>query len=255
MGALLATQAPPTVQTVWSALMRTKLELALAGLDGSGKTTLVSVLRDPGEPPPTTAPTIGLVVQKARHNGIDLMMWDLGGHHRFREDWPQHVRGCGVLLFIVDVTDTERYGEARQALQRLLEDPVIGTMPLLVLANKVDLLRPAERAEQEVRGWPTLVKALNLDYVNPAYPWTILAISATRRIQLDKIMRWLVLKAHGADEDATEGDEHFHQGGGSLLWKVWGAVNPFSNRRSRGRSWMPWGKRRWTELQAGLVDD
>ena len=143
MGAAIARDAPPALQTLVSALLRTRLEVALAGLDGAGKTTLASALRAPTEPPDATAPTIGLVVRKARHRGVDLVVWDLGGHHRFRDDWSRHVRGCGALLFVVDVADAARLGEARQALQRLLEDPVVGSMPLLVIANKADLLPPA----------------------------------------------------------------------------------------------------------------
>ena len=262
MGAMIAKDAPPALQTLVSALLRTKLELALAGLDGSGKTTMVSALRDPSEPPPGTAPTIGLVVQRARHNGIDLMLWDLGGHHRFREDWTQHVRGCGALLFVVDVSDASRYGEAKQALQRLLEDPVVGGMPLLVLANKVDLLPPARRAQEEAEGWSTLVQALNLDYISADAPglglgqrWNVLPVSATRRTNLNRVLRWLVLRAHGAREEALDGAVEV---GGGSMWRLWVAVSaPFTGKKKR------WGfgfggRSRYADLadaSRSLVDD
>ena len=45
MGAALARHAPPTVQALISTLMRAQLELVVAGLDSSGKTTLVHALR------------------------------------------------------------------------------------------------------------------------------------------------------------------------------------------------------------------
>jgi ADP-ribosylation factor-like protein 8 len=233
MGAAIARDAPPVVQTMYSALLRTKLELALAGLDASGKTTLVSVLRDPAEHPAPTAPTIGLVVQRARHRGIDVVLWDLGGHHRFRDDWGRHVRGCGALLFVVDASDPARFGDAPQALQRLLEDPLVAEVPLLVLANKVDLLPPAVRATEEMRGWATLAQELNLDCVRENR-WSVLGVSATRRTNLDKVMRWLVLQAHGAGDDpalAGSAGDGGGRGGGGRLAKLWDSLLSWSGRR------------------------
>ena len=242
MGAALARDAPPALQTLVSALLRTKLELALAGLDGSGKTTIANALRAPSEHPDLTTPTIGLVVQRARYRGVDLMLWDLGGHHRFRDDWSRHVRGCGALIFVVDVADSSRYGEARQALQRLIEDPVIGEMPLLVLANKVDLLPPAERASEELRGWPNLMEELLLDQLldgsNMESKWSILGVSATRRSNLDKVLRWLVLQAHGAGRERGETDDaEARSEGGSRLWRLWEDLGAW-----RRRKWKGWGR-------------
>lgn len=230
MGAAFARDAPPAVQTLVSALLRTRLEVALAGLDGAGKSTLASAMREPTEPPESTAPTIGLVVRKTRHRGVDLMVWDLGGHHRFRDDWGKHVRGCGALLFVVDVTDSERLTEARQALSRLLEDPAVGDLPLLVLANKADLLAPTDRASEELRGWPSLVQELNLDMIENSR-WCILGLSATRRSNLDKVLRWLILQAHGAGGDrAGEEGDIAGAGGGGRLWRMWESVGTWRRR-------------------------
>jgi small GTP-binding protein len=247
MGAAFARDAPTTLQTIVSALLRTKLELAIAGLDGSGKSTLANVLRDPLLAPEganSTVPTIGLVVTRTKQRGIDVMLWDLGGHERFREDWARHVRGCGALIFVVDCADPDRFVEARQALQRLLEDPVIGRMPLLVLANKIDLLAPADRACEEVRGWATLARELSLMDVDDDAEgfddhtasgstsrrrrgrrvhygggggvtggggsaggrWSILGVSASRGTNLAQLLRWLVLQAHSVGEEPSGGE-------------------------------------------------
>lgn len=250
MGAAIARDAPPSVQTLVSALLRVRLEVALAGLDGAGKTTLAGALRAPTAPPESTAPTLGLVVRSARHRGVDLVVWDLGGHHRFRDDWSRHARGCGVLIFVLDVTDMSRLGEARQALQRLLEDPAMGTKSLLVLVNKVDLLPPAQRASEELRGWPTLVQELNLDCLDAQCRWSVLGLSATRRSNLDKVLRWLLLEAHGAGGDAAHelGDVGAGPGGGGRLWRAVDSLAA-SWRRRRKR----WGSRAGFTLAASLI--
>lgn len=156
-------------------------------------------------------PTIGVVVQRLRARGIDFQVWDLGGDQRFREDWKQHVRGCGALLFVVDCANATRLGEARQALLRLLEDPMVSGIPLLVLANKVDLLPLAERAYEEGSGWHSLIEQLNLGLESTdAFRWSVLGISATRSINVDKLVRWLVLQAHGAGRVTTGATDDFH---------------------------------------------
>lgn len=281
MGAAFARDAPPTLQTIVSALLRTKLELAIAGLDGSGKSTLASVLRDPLLAPQggnSTTPTIGLVVTRAKQRGIDVMLWDLGGHQRFREDWVRHIRGCGALIFVVDCADPQRFGEARQALQRLLEDPIIGRMPLLVLANKIDLLAPADRACEEVRGWATLARELSLRGTDDDQGfddltggsrrrrsrrvryggdgeagggvaggggsaggrWSILGVSASRRINLAQLLRWLVLQAHGAGDQPNaepDGPDAGEAGAAGRLGKLWQSLwgSKAGRRSSRWR--------------------
>ena len=228
-GTAIARDAPPSVQTLVSALLRTRLEVAFAGLDGAGKSTLASALRAPNELT-QIVPTIGLVVNKMRHRGVDLMVWDLGGQQRFRDDWFNHVRGCGALIFVVDVTDSARLAEARQALFQLLEDPVVGSLPLLVLANKADLLAPIDRASEEIRGWPMLVQELSLDTLEDVN-WCILGVSATRQSNLDKILRWLILQAHGAGGTRKgEEGEIGSTGASGRLSQLWGYVGSWRRR-------------------------
>jgi signal recognition particle receptor subunit beta len=244
MGAAFARDAPPVLQAIVSSLLRTRLELALAGLDGAGKTTLCSVLQTPDASyaPTIPPPTIGLVVQRLRYSGIALTLWDLGGHNRFRDDWTRHLRGCGALIFIVDVADDARMPEARQALHRLLDDPGLRDMPLLILANKTDLLPPHQRAQQELRGWPILVEGLSLGgATSDLGGWSVLGVSSTRRTNLSQVLRWLVLKAHGASGGAGDSDAAMGgcEGGYADALRAWWR----GGRRSKRGSWSSgWGR-------------
>ena len=148
MGHALAREAPARVQRVLSRLNGTQLEIALAGLDGSGKSSLAAALER--APPPQSVPTIGLVVRVVRHSGIRLSLWDLGGRQRYRTEWARHAAGCDALFFVIDVVDRERLPEARQALHQLLDDARMRGIPLLVVASKYELVPPAERAELEL---------------------------------------------------------------------------------------------------------
>ena len=57
------------------------------------------------------------------------------------------------------------------AFQRPLRRIVSGLQHLLVLANKIDLLGPADRACEEVRGWATLARELSLLDVDDVEPF------------------------------------------------------------------------------------
>jgi GTPase SAR1 family protein len=193
----LAREAPPRLQKLLSLAMRCGVEIAIAGLDGSGKSTLAHALDVDGGPRPlvATVPTIGLVVQRVMHSGIEVSVWDLGGAQKYRSEWGRHASGCSALVFLLDVSNPHRVPEARQALHQLLDDPRLRGMPLLILASKFDLLQPADRAELERLRWAPLASLLNLDCVTE-HAWTVLGVSSKQLINLDKLTRWIVLQAH-----------------------------------------------------------
>jgi len=67
-------------------------------------------------------------------------------------------------------------------LHKLLDDGSIGTTPLLVLANKIDI--PEHAGEQE------LIEKLQLNYVLET-PWMVLPISALHVTNIDQVVEWL----------------------------------------------------------------
>ena len=142
--------------------------------------------------------------------------------------------------------DASRLLEARQALQQLLEDPIIGALPLLVLANKIDLMPPAERAYEEVRGWATLAEALNLDTWG-TQRWSILGVSASRLINLDKVVRWLILQAHGVGLPGDSERDSSKPRHSSLWGSVFGWRSGPSSKRS---GWWWSGGGRYTTILA-----
>jgi GTPase SAR1 family protein len=214
----LAREGPRWLQKLLSCATRSSVEIALAGLDGSGKSTLAHALDvDSGpRPPVTTVPTIGLVVQRVMHSGIEVSVWDLGGRQKYRSEWGRHVSGCSAVAFVLDVSDPDRVPEARQALHQLLDDPRLRGMPLLVVASKFDMLHPTDRAELERLRWAPLASHLNLDCVTE-HEWTVLGVSAKEQINLDKLTRWIVLQAHSGRSTQTGADLTRR---GVALWRL-----------------------------------
>ncbi|GAX26745.1 hypothetical protein FisN_2Hh305 [Fistulifera solaris] len=157
-----------------------KLDIVVIGLENSGKTTLLSVLAH-GEPV-ETVPTIGLNVKVFKKGQVNMKCWDIGGQEQYRSEWSRYTKGCDVVLYVVDAAAPNKLPAAKKELHKLLDDGSIGTTPVLVLANKIDL--PDHVGEQE------LIEALQLNYVMET-PWVVLPISALQCTNIDQVVEWL----------------------------------------------------------------
>ena len=65
----------------------------------------------------------------------------------------------------------------------MLEDKEISGIPILVLANKIDI--DPHMSETEI------IKGLNLDYVMDS-PWVVIPVSALYGTNFDQVIEWLL---------------------------------------------------------------
>lgn len=128
-------------------------------------------------------PTIGLNVKLMQKGRVFIKAWDIGGQQQYRSEWGRYARGCHVIIFVVDTQNVADLATAKQELHRLLENPHVSKLPLLILANKIDL--GPKLSEQE------LIRGLNLDYVTEN-PWLIIPISAKYGSNVDKALEFLI---------------------------------------------------------------
>mmetsp|Transcript_19843 Transcript_19843/g.70204 ORF Transcript_19843/g.70204 Transcript_19843/m.70204 type:complete len:178 (-) Transcript_19843:36-569(-) len=161
-----------------------QLEVVLVGLENSGKSTLLNVM-SMGHPV-ETAPTIGLNVKMVKKGSTTLKCWDIGGQAQYRAEWGRYTKGCNVIIFVVDTYARDQLPVARRELHRLLEDRDLGTTPLLVCANKIDLEPHVSEHE--------LIRELNLDYLMDN-PWLVIPCSALRQINVNAVLEWLIKQA------------------------------------------------------------
>ena len=65
----------------------------------------------------------------------------MSGQGRFRNLWAYYSAHVEAIIYVVDVSDTDRIATARDELQSLLDQPRVRDMhlPLLLFANKADL--------------------------------------------------------------------------------------------------------------------
>jgi Arf/Sar family protein len=129
----------------------------------------------------------GLNVKIMKKEGVTFKVWDIGGQVQYREEWPRYARGCDVIAFVVDTQKPELVPSAKKELHQLLEARELQKVPLLILANKIDLGQKI--TEQE------LIRALNLDYISDN-SWLVIPISAKTGANIDQALEFLISKSH-----------------------------------------------------------
>ena len=111
--------------------------ILMLGLDAAGKTTIVYKLKL-GEVL-NSVPTIGFNVETVEFKNIKFNVWDVGGQDKIRVLWRHYYAGTDALIFVVDSSDRNRVGLAKQELHKMLEEEELRDAILLVFANKQDL--------------------------------------------------------------------------------------------------------------------
>jgi hypothetical protein len=77
-------------------------------------------------------------------------IFDLGGSKNVRRIWKAYFSEVHAVVYVVDATDKERFGEARIALEEALAQAHLADKPVLVYANKQDMATAASPAEVAV---------------------------------------------------------------------------------------------------------
>ncbi|RXN06748.1 ADP-ribosylation factor 14 [Labeo rohita] len=123
--------------------------ILLLGLDGAGKSTLLYKLKYNEDF--YTVPTIGFNVEmieaKKNKDKITLTVWDVGGQVKMRAHWKNFYQDTAGIVFVVDSSDIKRLDEAKSVLEQTLKSDHLRGLPVVVLANKQDIVEAATVTE------------------------------------------------------------------------------------------------------------
>lgn len=81
----------------------------------------------------------GFNVETVEYKNIQFTVWDVGGQDKIRPLWRHYFQNTQGIIFVVDSNDRDRIIEAREELQRMLNEDELRDAILLVFANKQDL--------------------------------------------------------------------------------------------------------------------
>lgn len=122
-----------------------ELRILLLGLDNAGKTTLLKHLAS--EETSSVTPTQGFNIKTVQSKGLRLNVWDIGGQKKIRPYWRNYFENTDVLIYVIDSADRKRLEETGFELLELLEEEKLAAVPILVFANKQDLVQAAPAQE------------------------------------------------------------------------------------------------------------
>lgn len=162
------------------------MRILMVGLDAAGKTTILYKLKL-GEIV-TTIPTIGFNVETVEYKNISFTVWDVGGQDKIRPLWRHYFQNTQGLIFVIDSNDRERINEAREELNRMLQEDELRDAVLLVFANKQDLPNAMNAAE--------ITEKLKLHSLRNR-TWYIQSTCATNGTGLYEGLDWLSSQLNG----------------------------------------------------------
>ncbi|KAJ8600524.1 hypothetical protein CTAYLR_009216 [Chrysophaeum taylorii] len=162
-------------------------KLLILGLDNAGKTTLMKCL---SEDATTVAPTQGFNVSQLRHGQYTLNCWDIGGQKPSRAYWPNYFDKTDGLVYVVDSADKARIEETSIELSHIIAESTLNNVPLLVFANKQDLLQALEADD--------IMDALDLTRIR-VRPWRIQPCDARTGAGLREGLEWLVAEINAVE--------------------------------------------------------
>ncbi|KAK1123518.1 hypothetical protein K0M31_008223 [Melipona bicolor] len=114
------------------------MRVVILGLDGAGKTSILSAMRGitlSGPP----IPTIGFNVESLEYKNLVFTLWDVGGQQKFRPLWKHYYHNTQAVIFVVDASDRSRFEEAQNELSKIVNERELKDALFLIYANKQDI--------------------------------------------------------------------------------------------------------------------
>ena len=149
--------------------------VALLGLDGAGKTSLVDRLKlgDIDDPLPTMGFKIDNLVL---HNSM-LQIVDVAGQDKMRVLWGALYHSADGIIYMIDGNDLKRLPLAMCELKRVMEYPSLQDKPFLILVNKHDM---------------NAVDAQLLKHQIQGNRWRAFNVSVKTGAGLDEALMWFI---------------------------------------------------------------
>ena len=118
--------------------IRKNYKIILAGLDNSGKTTLLSRPKT-GEILESPETTIGYNLERVELSRKIFEIWELGGHNSIRNLWSFYFTEAKGLIYVVNMNDESRLEESLELLSQIAVHEDLKNVPILLIATKKEI--------------------------------------------------------------------------------------------------------------------
>ncbi len=123
------------------------IKIIIAGLDNAGKTSILTALDkkyDFRKDIISLTPTIRVEYHATEFLRNRVVFWDMGGQEKYREIYEKkqdiYFSGTDLLLFVIDIQDTERFDTTLEYLDMILQNFLKQKLevPLIITFHKFD---------------------------------------------------------------------------------------------------------------------
>ncbi len=69
---------------------------------------------------------------------LTILSFIVGGGEKVQNYWSKFTADTDLLIYMVDSCDADKFTQAKEKLNELLQDPCLQNVPLIILASKQD---------------------------------------------------------------------------------------------------------------------
>ncbi|KAL9650553.1 hypothetical protein ABK040_004771 [Willaertia magna] len=158
------------------------VKIVCCGLDNSGKTTIINLLKPKKEREFSIVPTVGYSTENFDYEKLHFTVYDMSGQGKYRSLWESFYGEVDGIIFVVDSADRVRLAVAEDELKILMKEIKDRPIPILFFANKQDLANSLTANE--------VSEALKLHELKNR-SWTILPSDALKGEGIEDGTKWL----------------------------------------------------------------
>ena len=120
-------------------MFQKEAKVLFLGLENAGKTSMM--LRLTENRFAQLDPTNFAVCKEVKVGQVKFRAFDLGGQESMRRIWKDYFQGLNGIIYIVDSADHEALNTSKTELAKLIHDPNLANVPILIFGNKIDKVK------------------------------------------------------------------------------------------------------------------
>lgn len=126
------------------------IKVFLFGIDEVGKSSFLRRLKTGKFNDNFFAPTRKFNIEYYQDDEKGLLaLWDMPGQKNFRKKWLLGLQDSNILIYMIDIANQIGFEESKQEFWNILNREELNGIPLIILGNKIDLIKSSEKGKNE----------------------------------------------------------------------------------------------------------